>query len=93
MRTFLTVLILVVVAALLTIPWTIAMDLALYAALASQLGDRNMRIATDAIDKTEPARAVGLIVVLMAWSGIVIAIQAVVNWLTSTKEIVIYRCD
>ena len=93
MRAALTLLILTVIAAVLCIPWTIAMDLALYAALASQLGDRSMRIATDAIDKTEFARAIGLVFVLMAWTGIVIATQKVVAWISRKNELVISGCD
>ena len=93
MRAALTLLILVVIAAILRIPWTIAMDFALYAALASRLGDRSMRIATDAIDKTEFARAIGLVFVLMAWTGIVIATQKVVERIGRKSEIVIDRCD
>jgi hypothetical protein len=92
MRTALALLILAFAAVIFSIPWSIAMDLALYQALSQQLGD-SMRVATDCIDKTEITRAIGLIVVLTLWSIFVLAIDKLLARVTRRKEIIMERRD
>ena len=93
MRFALTLLILVFAAVALSIPWSIAIDVALYYALSQQLGDSSMRIATKCIDETELTRAMSLFAVLMFWSVFVLAMDQLLGRLTRRKQTVIARCD
>jgi hypothetical protein len=93
MRFALNLLILAFAAAIFSVPWSIAMDLALYQALSRQLGDSSMRIATKCIDDTELTRAMGLFAVLMFWSVFVLAMDRLLGRLTRRKQTVIARCD
>jgi len=102
MRIIKRLLVLFIAALLLTISWSIVMDLALYLALADELGDSSMRVAIRCIDKTEPMRAMSLIIVLMLWSAFVLCVDKVFSFISLDKvlslirrkrEVVIQRSD
>jgi hypothetical protein len=93
MRVLLQLLLLTIAAVAFSIPLTIAVDLALYHALADQLGNRSLTIAIDCIDKTEMTRTVGFISVLMLWSAAVLGIDRALNRFRRKRQIIIERCD
>ena len=93
MRILLQIAILVIAAIAISIPLTVAIDLALYDALADHLGNRSLTIVIECIDKTEMMRTVGFILVSMLWSAAVLGIDRGLNRFWAKKQIVIERCD
>ena len=89
MRILLQLSLFAIAATAFSIPLTIVIDLALYDALADQLGNRSLTIAIDCIDKTEIPRTAGFIVVLMCWSGAVLVIDRALTYLGRKKQIII----
>jgi|SRR3954452_18556972 hypothetical protein len=86
MQLFCKIVLLAIGAGIVSILLTIAIDLALYYALADHLSGRSMRIAIDCIDKTEMSRTIGFFVLLLLWTVVLLGIDKGVGRLFGLKR-------